>query len=214
MSSNPSLLHNLTQLIQASELDQAWQLCQSSLLTAPNNPELQVIWGYLNLEKGQAAVAQAAFKQAWALGASDPKLASFLAQACRIQGDWQGVISWEKSYFEQVPDDLEALLRIGEAWLHLNTPGQALASFHKAIELSFKRGAFSQAQQLLDAVLQLFPGHPELRFLQAKLLLQQGQSAAAQALFSELYLAKAPTQNASPSILRSAPPRKYVALCL
>ncbi|MGE3727891.1 MAG: tetratricopeptide repeat protein, partial [Candidatus Sericytochromatia bacterium] len=198
MPSNPSLLHHLSLLIQASELDQAWQLCQSSLLTAPNDPELQVIWGYLNLEKGQAAEAAAAFHRALALGAQDPKLTSFLAQACRVQGDWQGVIHWEKTYFEQVPEDLDALLRIGEAHLHLNAPGQALARFHKAVELAFKRGDFAGAAQTLQGVLQLFPGHPELRFLQAKLLLQQGQSAAAQALIAELYLAKVATQKASP----------------
>ncbi len=197
MPSNPSLLHHLTRLIQASELDQAWQLCQSSLQTAPNDPELHVIWGYLNLENGQAAVAQAAFKQAWDLGASDPKLASFLAQTCRAQADWQGVIHWENTYFEQVPADLDALLRIGEAHLHLNAPGQALARFHKVVELAFKRGDFERATQTLQGVLQIFPGHPELRFLQAKLLLQQGQSAAAQALIAELYLAKVPPQKAA-----------------
>lgn len=180
-------LATLRQLIQTAELDQAWLLCQSSLQSAADAPELQVIWGYLNLEKGQAAVAQAAFERALALGATDPKLACFLAQACRVQGDWQGVLNWETAYFENAPHDLDALLRLGEAWLNLNTPTQALACFHKAVELYFKRGDFASAQQILKGVLAIFPGHPELRFLQAKLHVQAGQNAAAQALMTTLY---------------------------
>jgi len=204
--SSHSALETLSHLIQTAQVDQAWQLCQSSLQTSPNDPELQVIWGYLQLEKGRAAEAYNAFQRALALGAQDPKLTRFLAQACRAQADWQGVIHWENAYFEQVPDELDALLRIGEAHLHLNAPGQALARFHKSVELAFKRGDFERAAQTLQGVLQLFPGHPELRFLQAKLLLQQGQSAAAQALIAELYLAKVLPQKTAPAALHSPPP--------
>lgn len=179
-------LERLGHLIQSSQLDLAWQLCQNSLQTAPQNPDLQVIWGYLNLEKGQIQTAKKAFENALHLGAEDPKLACFLANACRALADWPGVIHWEKAYFERAPQELDSLLRQAEAYLFLNQPAEGLTCLHKAIELYVKRGAFTQAEQILTTALQIFPRQRDLLFLKAQLLLQAGQSPAAQALMADL----------------------------
>ncbi|PIQ25559.1 hypothetical protein COW36_21180 [bacterium (Candidatus Blackallbacteria) CG17_big_fil_post_rev_8_21_14_2_50_48_46] len=59
-----SPLEKITELVQTSQWDQAWELCQASLKTSSQNPELWVMQGYLSLEKRDPQTALQSFLEA------------------------------------------------------------------------------------------------------------------------------------------------------
>jgi tetratricopeptide (TPR) repeat protein len=183
-----SVLQNLSELIQSAKVDQAWILCQETLSTHADSAELQVIWGYLCLEKRLFQKAKTAFLKALELGAQDPKVYTFLANAARFQGDWHEVRQWESRYLAQLPNDHEALIRLGAACLKLNQTDQAVSNFHKALDQQLNKDNLNWVETMLGFILAQLPQQRDLLLLQAQLFLKQKKGLAAQQTMAASYL--------------------------
>jgi tetratricopeptide (TPR) repeat protein len=183
-SSNIELVESLvTALVEAKDYDNAIQIVQTSLESAPDNARLLSIHGRILLAKGDTRGARAALERALARDANDVSVREALADLYLRIGNSDGALEMVTTIAEKAlgrgergtavemlnrilrvdPGHTPTLERLVALYSRLNEETNILSAMSSLAEAHVARGRFENAAEVLEKLIQREPQNAQHR---------------------------------------------------
>jgi tetratricopeptide (TPR) repeat protein len=183
-ATNIELVESLvTALLEAKDYDNAIQIVQASLESAPDNPRLLAVYGRILLAKGDARAARAALERALASDPNDSGVREALADLHLRTGNADGALEMLSPVAEKAlargergaaVEVLNRILRVdaGHAptlerlvalYTRLNEETNVLSAMSSLAEAHVARGRFENAAEVLEKLIQREPQNAQHR---------------------------------------------------
>ena len=192
-AANPDLLALAASALRTSNLETALAVCEEALVNNPDDGLAHDRLGEVLSELGRREEAVEHFTQATLLVPEQSHPWLSLARTQMETGEPQRSLETLRTASQANPQSVDILQALGEAYLAINCPSEALAPFRAAYSLQtrilpvttllaetlFTLGHFQEARQVLDNGRRLWPQAARLAFLRGQTLLNLGEKQAA-----------------------------------
>lgn len=122
-------------LVQQKRLADAVQQTQMALQHHPDNVDLWLILGHLQLALEQTDAAQSAYRRAEALQPLSGEVLRALAGLARQRGDWPALVALLRRLVSMAGNDTVVRNSLAEAYLHAGRPQRALLMAQQVIDI-------------------------------------------------------------------------------